>query len=285
MEDKYAASGDFTIDLPEGGGDVVIKADDMSTMGRDYYRKARITTDTKVYMFPAGTLTGMVKDKLDNVVSNAELKFECSNDIGYEFPESADKFGSFSVDFAPVGECRVFASHRDSMGVQNVKVEQGSIVDTEITLNGSIVPYKAEDSGWPKIIFLSIVIFALLAFLITGLKMYAGEGDVRPRSNTHARKKKKTESPSSNKDGGEGARNKRATDIMKTLNEKDRLVVDYLLGSQNKAVQSRIRHDLGIPRTTLSRVLVSLEKKNIIGCEKHGKAVKVWLTDWFLGKD
>jgi uncharacterized membrane protein len=69
------------------------------------------------------------------------------------------------------------------------------------------------------------------------------------------------------------------------LNEKEKKIVNYLLENDNKGVQSCIRHETGIPRTSLSRCLKSLEIKKIIEVEKIGKAVKIKLTDWFLGKD
>ena len=79
--------------------------------------------------------------------------------------------------------------------------------------------------------------------------------------------------------------NKRAKDVIETLNEKEKKIVNYLLEHEHKGVQSSIRHETGIPRTSLARCLKSLEIKKIIEVEKHGKAVKIKLTDWFLGKD
>jgi len=72
--------------------------------------------------------------------------------------------------------------------------------------------------------------------------------------------------------------------ILKTLNKKEKAVVEFLLANTNKASQAKIRHATGIPRTSLSRVLQSLEGKKIVHVEKHGKMVNVALTDFFLGK-
>ena len=84
--------------------------------------------------------------------------------------------------------------------------------------------------------------------------------------------------------------NKRAKDIIQTLNEKEKKVVKYLLeheykGKKHQGIQSNIRRETGSPRTSLARAIESLKIKKIIEVEKIGKAIKLKLTDWFLGKD
>ena len=61
--------------------------------------------------------------------------------------------------------------------------------------------------------------------------------------------------------------------------------MNYLQLNKGEVNQAIIRHNTGIPRTSLSRIMSSLENKNIIKVRKEGKAVKVSLTDWFLEKD
>ena len=79
---------------------------------------------------------------------------------------------------------------------------------------------------------------------------------------------------------------KKIDSVIKTLNEKEAAIVGLLLSNENKTeLQSRIRHELGIPRTTLSRLLQSLEKKKIITIAKQGKIVKIKLTDWILEQE
>ncbi len=71
---------------------------------------------------------------------------------------------------------------------------------------------------------------------------------------------------------------------MVTLNKKEIKVVDYLMQSEKSPSQNRTSHDIGIPKTSLSRIIDSLEKKNILTCEKIGKYKKLQLTKWFLAK-
>ena len=73
--------------------------------------------------------------------------------------------------------------------------------------------------------------------------------------------------------------------LMKTFSEKEQKVVDFLLKHNNLTSQAKIRHNTKIPRTSLTRVLKSLEKKKIAEIEKEGKMVSVKLTKFFLGKE
>jgi len=72
--------------------------------------------------------------------------------------------------------------------------------------------------------------------------------------------------------------------VLATLNENEKNIVNYLLDHNNSSFQANIRHSLGIPRTTLARSIEQLQKKNIISVEKHGKSVKITLTDFFLSE-
>ena len=76
----------------------------------------------------------------------------------------------------------------------------------------------------------------------------------------------------------------RIKDIINTLNDKESLVVNFLLEHENKSTQSKLKYGVNIPKTTLSRLLEKLEAKNIINIERIGKAKKIELTGWFLGK-
>jgi len=76
----------------------------------------------------------------------------------------------------------------------------------------------------------------------------------------------------------------RGEDIISTLNPKEKQIVSFLMDNGNKSNQANIRHNTGIPRTSLSRCLKSLEAKKIVTIEEIGKMRKVSLTPWFLGK-
>jgi uncharacterized membrane protein len=273
IELNYYVSDVIRLKLDDGDYQAVIRVDDLSTPGNDYFKKADLTVDNSliegIFLYPVGTLRGIVKDKLDNIVGDAELKFECTPNPEIDFPAKTDKFGGFYVNYVPVGKCKIFAIYKSAIGVKEVNITQGVLEDVEINLDKSIL-VKEKNILFDALIILASVLIA--AFLIA---VYF------KRKTVHGieKKKEKKEEPG-----------KRAKDIAQTLNEKEKTVVNYLLeheykGTKHIGIQSEIRRETGIPRTSLARIIKSLQIKKIIQVEKMGKAIKLKLTDWFLGKD
>ena len=263
----------LVLELPEGKHRITLKIDDPLTTGKDFFKIQAVTVyeniTKEVFLAPVGSLRGVVKDKLDNVIPNAELKFECINNVGSSFPAFADKFGSFSVEYMPTGSCKIFAMYGRGVGFKEVQIKQGDLVDIDINLNTSLVP------SYEYAVYIILVLVAILVII--------GLNKLRKKLS----KKEKREIKEVKKEVKEEKRDvgKRIADILKTLNSKEKVIVNYLLEHGYERSQAKIRHATGIPRTSLSRVLKSLELKKIVTIKKFGKAVKVSLTGWFLGKE
>ena len=252
-------NGGLTLNFPPGRYEVSFLIDDLSTKGQDYFGKfssnANISNQT-VSVFPVGTLRGIVRDALDNVVNLASLKFDCRTMSGTDFPETADKYGSFYIETMPVGPCKIYSTYLNAVGVQDITINRGDLIDLELRLDKTIV---AQPKPIPTYaISLLIIVLGIVIWLIW------------KRASKPVKEVKET--------------GKRAHDVLSTLNSKERDVINYLQANKDRATQADIRHNTSIPRTSLARVLQNLESKNIITVRKVGKAVKVQLTDWFLGK-
>jgi len=256
--------GGLNLDISPGH-EIAFLVDDLSTKGQDYFGTTVSQTNMAsqtVFLFPIGTVRGIVKDALDNIVGSASLKFDCRGIPGTKFPDKTDRFGSFSVEAMPAGACKIYATYLNGVGVKDVDIERGDLKNIELRLDKTIVT-QPRTPIYGFIILLVIVLIALIwLFLKTKIKV--------PQERVHR---------------AEVAVGKRSQDILKTLNPKERDVVSYLLANKGHATQASIRHNTGIPRTSLARVLQSLEAKKIIKISKFGKAVKVQLTDWFLEKE
>src|SRR3989339_2201929 len=90
---------------------IEFRGDSLVTQGRDYYGQYEFDTlpsGTRIGLFKVGSIKGLVVDRLENIVPNAELKIMCDNSLGELPPKYSDRFGSFEYDYAPVGRCRVF---------------------------------------------------------------------------------------------------------------------------------------------------------------------------------
>ncbi len=267
----YLESNRILLNLKNGSYEIIIKVDKLNTKGKDYYSKEKIEVSEKlekeIPLLPVGSLTGIVKDNLNNLVKGASLKFDCEKEYGQINPETTDKFGSFSNKFIPTGECKIIATYKDLIGSNKFNIKQGELLDIEIILEKSIV---SESSSFFLIILIALIITAVAI-------SYKKISKAKTRSFKKTTKEKEIKAKAS--------LNKRAEDIIKTLNEREKQVVDHLLNSNLASSQAKIRYNTKIPKTSLSRVLESLKNKKIIEIDSIGKLKKVKLTSWFLEKE
>lgn len=121
------------------GTEMTVLIDDTATKGQDYFATHSVQQGRVVSVFPIGTVRGIVKDALDNVVSRADLKFDCRPVQGIVFPEKTDKFGSFFVEAVPEGTCKIYATYSNGIGTRIVEIERGDLKDIEIRLDKTLV--------------------------------------------------------------------------------------------------------------------------------------------------
>jgi len=248
--------GKINLQVTEGQA-IELTVDNPETQGKDYYGKIIYDSQNEVLLFPIASLRGIVKDSLDNIVSYADIKFACKPLPKIRHPSNADKFGTFST-ITPIGKCKVYASYEDALGFEEIILEQGELKDIEIKLDKTIISFPAKTyAGWIIAVVLAVIVSIVTAYFVT-------------RGKAPKPKLEKKE---------------RSEDILPTLGKKEKEIVNYLQLNKGRALQAQIRHNTGIPRTTLARIIKGLEEKNILKVRKEGKAVKIRLTDWFLGKE
>lgn len=73
--------------------------------------------------------------------------------------------------------------------------------------------------------------------------------------------------------------------VIETLSEKERSIVQALIKAGGKLKQNKLRIETGIPKSTLTIILRSLERKRIINKRKYGKTNIIELSEWFLSGD
>ena len=234
--------------------------DSSNTQATDYWGTMTINTNKVNFLvYPTGYLKGKVLDINGNLVPYAELLIDCYSTTIYDYNRNADNIGFFTITNVPVGSCSMIASKNGLVGNAEFEVNKGEVVSIEIIL-GESVAKKSNLAVWIIVILLIVLtILISIRFIL--------------------QRKPKTEAKTEEK------QSKQTLALMKTLSEKERKAVDFLLEKDNKVSQAKIRHATRIPRTSLTRVLQSLEKKKIVEIEKEGKMVSVRLTDFFLDKD
>ncbi len=262
------------IDLSPGSWNIDAKVDLPKTPGYDYFGEQTISTDKSktetMFLVPGGTLRGTVVDNLDNVVGLAELKFDCPS-ASMQYPSSTDKFGIFIIEWLPLGTCAISARYGKAVGSQTITITQGEVANIEIKLDKTIVT-KTDATVWSIPVIATIVIIIMI-ILIKRSK----QKKIKPAKTTIKQKPTK-------KTKKEPEVNKRAHDIIKTLNAREKQVVEFLLQNPDTS-QAKIYNNTGIAKTSLARILQSMTHKNIITTEKIGKLKKVKLTAWFMGKE
>jgi uncharacterized membrane protein len=253
----------------------LVTMDSLETPATDYFGVKEISTEGVVefLMYPVGYLQGKVLDSNGNLVPNAELNFNCFSNIVSDYPSEADKTGFFSVKNMPEGSCSIIASTESLAGSTEFKIEKGEVTKVEVILGEVFVNKKSPLFAIISILALIIVILLAILFLIKKRKQFNKEETKIDKIETEVKTGK-----------SELEHSKQTMAISKTLSEKERKIVDYLLANKNESSQAKIRHATKIPRTSLSRVLKSLEKKKIAKIDKDGKMVSVSLSDFFLGK-
>lgn len=265
-ETHYFIEDSLRLSLEEGVYTIHFLINDPNTEGSDYYGSTTIiageNTAEEIRLFPIGSINGFVKDKLDNVIGDAELKFECNEIFPVEFPSRADHFGSFYVDAVPIGNCKIYGSYDNQVGVQEIEVKKGEKSNVNIQLDQVLI---TEEDSYSTYVVL-IMMLVILALIILFVKIKKKPIKEKPKE---ALKEK-------NKLG------QRGNDLLKTLRDNEKKIVNFLLEYKQATHLSKIHYKTGISKGSLFRNLRSLEQKNIIETFSEGRVKKVKLSKWFM---
>lgn len=72
--------------------------------------------------------------------------------------------------------------------------------------------------------------------------------------------------------------------IMETLTARERAVLSALIEHNGKMIQADIRYETSIPKSSLTGILLSLERRKLITKKERGRTNAIELSDWFLSK-
>lgn len=268
------------LSLPPGTYHLNILVNDPNTESYDYYGESTIsvgeTTSKTIHAYPVGSVSGFVKDKIDNTIAGANLKFECNNIFPVNFPEKTDKYGSFSMNAVPVGRCKIQSSFAEGVGTKEVEIRKGERAEAEIQLDNILVAPKK------KSFMENVLIYSLLVLLIAVIVFFWSrevKGKKKIREIKNERLEIRTKEVEVDTKLGQ-----RGRDILKTLRANEKKIIDFLLEHKRPIHLSKIHYKTGISKGSLFRNLKSLEEKNIIKTTREGKVRKVSLSKWFMGE-
>jgi len=72
--------------------------------------------------------------------------------------------------------------------------------------------------------------------------------------------------------------------VMQTLTARERAVMSTLIDHGGRMTQADIRYDTGTPKSSLTGILISLERRKLVSKKEWGRTNIIELSDWFLSK-
>lgn len=72
--------------------------------------------------------------------------------------------------------------------------------------------------------------------------------------------------------------------VMETLTAREKAVLTALIEHNGRMTQADIRYETGIPKSSLTGILISLERRKILIKKEWGRTNVIELSDWFLGR-
>ncbi len=268
-------------DVEEGDYFLFVEVDDSLSVASDFYGSFPVSivgeSFASGFVFPTGSLSLSIFDSKSKPVKGALLKVECLKKYGVQGYFKSDEFGSLSLNQLPVSSCMVYSALGNEVKKQSVNISRGGLANVEFLFE----EYDSSNSSFSVLLFFFIVVLVFVVFVL-GLYFFKGKKYfVLFNSNFF---KGVDESDVSFKKIVSSSKD----DILVALSDSERKVVVFLLNEKKNfsggdffVNQAKIIYGVGVPKTTLVRLLSSLEKKNILEVEKIGKAKRVRFTDWF----
>ncbi len=72
--------------------------------------------------------------------------------------------------------------------------------------------------------------------------------------------------------------------VMKTLTARENAVINTLITHGGRMTQAEIRYETGTPKSSLTGILISLERRKLVIKKEWGRTNIIELSDWFLSK-
>ncbi len=289
------ASGEdgFVVLFIDGGTwNVKSEIEDTQTQGRDHVAitSLSISRDTNYTLNfqPVGTIYIEAKDEGGQPIPRASASIDCVNSA-YNVQELNDDLtvqnGVLLVKYVPTGACRITVSNDYGSTSNDVNLARGELKNISMQL-------KQQNNFLQSalVILAALAVLLALFFLLKrkAITQKTKKEEITTQKTTVRAHKRKISSktPGSNSDSqfmqSTLNKTKRMIDLMNTLNERERTIVETLLKHDGKLKQSKLYRETLIPKTSLARAVQSLQTRNIIELIPFGKTNYVKLSKWFL---
>jgi hypothetical protein len=198
-----------------------------------------------------GDISGTLFYQNGSVASGVTVELACSG--SYARSASASEAGGFYFGGVPGGKCSLSSKDGQESAQLAVEVKHGGFKEAQLRMS------KPD---------LSPILFAAGAcILLLAAAAYFLSSGGKGKSGGAARQKGAKQHPSQ----PPNVATKRQLDLLATLDEKEKKIMEYVQHHAPSSVRvSRLRRDLLIPKTSLTRTLQSLERKQFLKIGKVG---------------
>ncbi|MFW5705345.1 MAG: helix-turn-helix transcriptional regulator [Nanoarchaeota archaeon] len=207
-------------------------------------------------------ISGLVYDDSDNLIAGANIHYDCLQNTS-EFPNSTNSYGAFRIISNDSIDCRIYSNFKNKVGFVDVKTLSNETKKVQLKIQTEVL--STQESSSNSVLLLDILFYIIIGFILIFI--------IYRFSN------KKKVDLSKNK---EINLTSRMNDLLETLNEQEQHIVKCLISEGGRATQSKIRIETGIPKTSVHRWTLSLEKKGFVRSESFGQKKRLYLTDFFL---
>lgn len=222
--------------------------------------------NARILLQPVSELAGTVSNQDGPAAGGTLVELSCNG--GFYGNATASATGTFSFPRIPAGKCSISAQSGASKAASVISLSAGEFKTMELKLENSTFPY-AEIAGF-------LVLAAAAGWLI--FSKYK-KPPARPSRASAARPKKQTSSPIP----PASAISARQKDLLSTLNEKEKSIVEFVQRHHPSAIRvSKVRAGLLMPKTSFTRTLQALERKQFVATKKEGSRLFAKLHGFFL---
>jgi len=243
---------------------VALTYDDPATPSPDGIWEGVASCNGRAQAIPlhfVGDISGTLFYQNGSVASGVTVELACSG--AYARNATASEAGGFYFGGVPEGKCALSSKSWEESAQLAVEVKHGDFKEVQLRLSKpDILPaLLAVGAG-------IVLVAAAAYFFSSGGKSKAGGAA-----------KRKGKQPLSQPPN---VATKRQSDLLATLDEKERKIMEYVQHHAPSSVRaSKLRRDLLIPKTSLTRTLSALERKQFLKMGKVGARSYVELHEFY----
>ena len=211
-----------------------------------------------VRLAPIAEIAGTALSSDGKPSAGAIVELRCPG--GFERNATASETGGFAFTRVPAAKCMLSSAHNGESSKGEFELQQGELYVAQLRLGKEIPLY---------------VWLGLIAALIAGAWAAFGRKKQVPPEGKKG-KAGRTAKPAPS------IPTKRQSDLLATLDPKEKRIVEYVMHYSPAAVKvAKLRRELLIPKTSLTRTLQALERKQFLKLDMVGARQYVKLHEFF----